>query len=146
MHNSILLAFWAGASFVLYKIVAYFLTERHYSNEAKRLGCEPAYEFKLLDFQGIRNVSRMIAADKKYDIPEYIKGRVDKACADEGKNVTTFDQKILGVRSMFTTDPKNVQAVLATQFKDFGLGEKRNVNFSALLGQGIVSFTDTNVF
>lgn len=139
MHNSILLAIWAGASFVLYKVVAYILTERYYRNEAKRLGCEPARDFKLLDFQGIRNVSRMIAADKKYDIPEYIKGRVDSACADEGKNVTTFDQKILGVRSMFTTDPKNVQAVLATQFKDFGLGEKRNVNFSALLGQGIFS-------
>lgn len=139
MHNSVLLALWAGGSFVLYKIVALLLTEHYYRNEAKRLGCEPAAEFELVDFQGIRSVLRMIAADKKFIIPDYIKGRIDKVCADKGRNITTFNQKLLGTRSMFTTDPKNVQAVLATQFKDFGLGEKRNVNFSTLLGQGIVS-------
>jgi hypothetical protein len=146
MHNSILLALWAGGSFVLYKIVAYLLTERYYRNEAIRLGCEPAHRFKLVDFQGIRTVSRMIAADKKFQIPEWLKIRIDDARADKGNNITTFSQKILGTRSMFTVDPKNVQAVLATQFKDFGLGEKRNVNFSALLGQGIVRFTVHGVF
>ena len=80
MHNSILLALWAGGSFVLYKIVALLLTERYYRNEAKRLGCEPPAGFNIVDFQGIRNVSRMIAADKKFIIPDYIKGRIDKEC------------------------------------------------------------------
>lgn len=139
MHNSIILAFWAGGSFILYKIVTILLTERYYRNEAKRLGCEPPAEFNLIDFEGIRNMSRIIEADKKYNIPDFIKARVDKECADEGRTITTFNQKLLGARTIFTTDPKNVQAVLATKFKDFGLGEKRNYNFSALLGQGIVS-------
>ncbi|KAF2630174.1 cytochrome P450 52A12 [Macroventuria anomochaeta] len=139
MHNTILLALWAGVSFVLYKIVVYFLTERHHRNAAKRLGCEPAYQFRLFDIQGIRNVLRIIAADKKSRVPEHVKERVDNACADEGKNITTFGQKILGTRTAFTVDPMNIQAVLATQFKDFGLGETRNESFAPLLGKGIFS-------
>ena len=130
-------------SFILYKVVASFITERHHSNAARRLGCEPAYRYKLFDFQGIRNVSGIIAADKKQRVPDYLKERVDTACAEEGKNITTFGQHILGTRSTFTVHPKNVQAVLATQFKDFGLGERRNGNFSPLLGQGIVSIVQT---
>lgn len=138
MHNYILLTLWAGGSFLVYKLVAFFIAEIHHRNAAKRLGCEAAYQHRQLDFQGIRNVSRIIAADKKSRVPDYLKERVDIACAEEGKTITTFDQKILGTRSTFTIDPKNVQAVLATQFKDFGLGERRNGNFSPLLGQGIV--------
>lgn len=139
MHNSIILALWAGVSFILYKVVASFITERHHRNAAKRLGCELPYRQKGFDILGIRDVSRIIAADKKQRVPAYIKGRVDDACVVAGRRITTIDQKILGARSTFTVHPKNIQAVLATQFKDFGLGERRNGNFSPLLGQGIVS-------
>lgn len=140
MHTSILLALWAGLSFILYKIVSHVLIELHYRREAKSLGCEDAYKFKLWDVQGIRNVSRMIAADKRCEIPQYLKGRVDNACAEEGKILMTFANTVLGVESIFTNDPKNVQAVLATQFKDFGLGHLRNSGFSQLLGNGVVSY------
>jgi hypothetical protein len=40
---------------------------------------------------------------------------------------------------IITIDPKNIQAILAVQFKEFGLGEGRNGNFNPLLGHGIVS-------
>jgi hypothetical protein len=139
MHNTILLALWASVSFVLYKVIASILTERHHRNAAKKLGCEPAHQFKGFDIQGIRNVMRIIKADKESRVPDFLKARVDDACALEGKNITTFDQNLLGARGFFTIDPKNVQAVLATQFKDFGLGERRNGNFAPLLGHGIVS-------
>jgi len=36
-----------------------------------------------------------------------------------------------------TVDPKNIQAVLATQFHDFSLGQTRRGNFFPLLGNGI---------
>lgn len=35
-----------------------------------------------------------------------------------------------------TIDPENVKAVLATNFKDFGLGQRQRA-FGPLLGQGI---------
>src|SRR3954451_22631696 len=36
-----------------------------------------------------------------------------------------------------TSDPLNIQALLATQFHEFGLGPTRKQNFHALLGNGI---------
>ncbi|KAG9731232.1 cytochrome P450, partial [Aureobasidium melanogenum] len=44
---------------------------------------------------------------------------------------------ILGNEAHFTSDPKNIQALLATQFKDFGLGSARIGNFGPLMGDGI---------
>lgn len=42
------------------------------------------------------------------------------------------------VRSFTATiEPRNVQAILATKFKDFELGDNRKKSFEPLLGQGI---------
>ena len=49
---------------------------------------------------------------------------------------TTFEQILLGSRGIDTIDPKNLEAVLSTQFDEFGLGA-RSDNFRALLGHGI---------
>ena len=49
---------------------------------------------------------------------------------------TTFEQVLLGSRGVDTIDPKNIEAVLSTQFDEFGLGA-RSDNFRALLGHGI---------
>jgi len=46
---------------------------------------------------------------------------------------------IFGNPMTFTIEPENIQAILAKQFKEFGLGETRNANFNPLLGHGIVS-------
>lgn len=140
MHDSILLVLWAGVSFILYRLIAAFLTERRHRNVAEKLGCEPAYQFKLFDIQGIRNVTRVIKADKEGRVTDYLKGQIDDACALEGRNITSFDSRMPGSRGIFTVEPKNIQAVLATQFKEFGLGERRNINFSSALGKGIVGF------
>jgi len=48
----------------------------------------------------------------------------------------TFEQILLGSRGIDTADPKNLEAVLSTQFEEFGLGA-RSDNFRALLGHGI---------
>jgi len=49
---------------------------------------------------------------------------------------TTFEQVLLGNRGINTVDPKNIEAVLSTQFDEFGLGA-RSDNFRVLLGHGI---------
>lgn len=93
----------------------------------------------VLDPLGLQNISRILKADKAGRIPQYFKERTDSACVENGKNITTIHQHIMGGESIFTVEPRNIQAVLATQFKDFGLGKVRNRNFSPLLGHGIVS-------
>ncbi|KAL8740842.1 MAG: hypothetical protein Q9190_006493 [Brigantiaea leucoxantha] len=48
----------------------------------------------------------------------------------------TLEQVFLGTRAFGTIDPRNLEAMLSTQFKDFGFGPRRNI-FFPLLGDGI---------
>lgn len=77
-------------------------------------------------------------------MPQYLKERTEGICEREGRIHATFYQNLLGSPAVFTVDPKNIQTILATQFKDFGLGAARNNNFYPLLGWGIVSPTNSN--
>lgn len=51
-------------------------------------------------------------------------------------NGTTWSASLMGQSMINTIDPENVKAVLATNFKDYGLGQ-RIVAFGPLLGHGI---------
>ncbi|KAJ4400062.1 hypothetical protein N0V91_008943 [Didymella pomorum] len=68
---------------------------------------------------------------------EYMRGTFDNTSANH--TVQTYETKILGDQVIFTSDPKNIQAMLATQFKDFELGQVRRGSFAPLLGHGIFS-------
>ncbi len=58
----------------------------------------------------------------------------------EGRECTTFQVYFPpGELHFFTFDPRNMQAILATQFKDFQLPSSRLSAFRQLFGQGIVS-------
>lgn len=48
----------------------------------------------------------------------------------------TFTIVSMGRKFWVTRDPENVKAILATNFKDFGIGERFR-SMGALLGQGI---------
>lgn len=50
---------------------------------------------------------------------------------------STWVQCFLGTDVFVTVDPKNIQAILATQFDDFALGKTRRGNFWPMLGNGI---------
>ncbi|KAF2849382.1 cytochrome P450 52A12 [Plenodomus tracheiphilus IPT5] len=139
MHSSILLALWVIVSFVIYKIVASVIVSRRHAAVARHLGCQPAHTIKTFDPLGLVNVWRILKADREFRIPQYLKNRIDTACVDNNRTISTFSQGLMGAVAHFTIEPENIQAVLAKQFKDFGLGERRNGNFSPLLGHGIFS-------
>jgi len=50
---------------------------------------------------------------------------------------TTFEARMLGRTVVNTIEPRNIQALLATQFNDFGLGDRRIAAFEPLLGHSI---------
>lgn len=54
-----------------------------------------------------------------------------------GRECTTFSFNVLGTKVYFTSDPKNIQAILATQFADYDLGSTRHAIMSQTLGDGI---------
>lgn len=50
---------------------------------------------------------------------------------------STFGVNLMGDYVIFTNEPKNVQAVLVTKFKDFEIGQRRRDNSAELLGIGV---------
>lgn len=49
----------------------------------------------------------------------------------------TTESRIFNMRIVFTTDPDNIKAMLATQFSDFGKGEPFHEEWSDFLGDSI---------
>ena len=137
MHGSLFICLWALVAFIAYKICRYVANEVYHWRNARRLGCKPPPWLFPQDPLGITNIRRIYAADKESRVPQYLQDLTVKAI--ERHNSHTFKQSVMGTRFLFTVDPKVMQTILATQFKDFGIGMSRNGNFGALLGDGIVS-------
>jgi hypothetical protein len=75
-------------------------------------------------------------------MPEYVRETQNIVSKQEGRAVSTLQfRRPIWKYDYFTSDPKNIQAILALQFKEFGLGDARNGNFEPLLGHGIVSIS-----
>ncbi|GME22029.1 Cytochrome p450 family protein [Neofusicoccum parvum] len=137
MQPTVFLGLWAIAAFALYRAIAYAATRRARARRARELGCKPAPMFNRGDPLGIGNVRNLLKADREKRLPEYSEERVREISAREGRPVTTMRNVIAGEQSFFTIEPRNIQALLATKFKDFELGKSRGGNFRPLLGHGI---------
>lgn len=131
--------FWlfllAGA-LALRVVWAIVLALQHGRN-ARRLGCGPIPRYPS-DWLGISNVRAMIRADKEKLVPELAIGRIQYMSDREGRYVSTFGNRLFTQSIIITVDPKNIQAMLATQFKDFELGKARSDSMHPLVGTGIV--------
>lgn len=121
-------------------VFRYILSRWQHARNGRKLGCGPipAYPINLL---GTSTLKESLQADKEKLIPEMSERRVKYMSDKEGRLVSTFGLTSLNKRHIFTVDPKNIQAILATQFKDFELGKPRRNALHALLGTGIVSST-----
>ncbi|KAF2001063.1 cytochrome P450 [Amniculicola lignicola CBS 123094] len=139
MHSTLLLPVWAFVSYIIYLIASSVLTSRHHRRRAHELHCADPPRVRTADPIGIINIRAMLKADKESRMPQYLCERYEASCEREGKRLGTFCQNILGSWSVFTTEPENIKAILASQFKEFGLGDTRNNNFAPLLGHGIFS-------
>lgn len=117
--------------FALYKTVNSITSQRRHRAEAERLGCKPPQLVSNSLPFGIDHVLRFLKADSEKRFPDMMVERV----AEQGRS--TFQTNLLGLETLLTTDPKNIQALLATQFQDFCLGKDRRGNFFPLLGNGI---------
>lgn len=107
--------------------------------KARQLGCGSVPLYYKGDPWGIGTLRESIGADKAKQILKMSEERMQRVSDREGRQVTTMRMKQMGRESITTNDPKNIQAVLATQFKDFELGYSRKTSLSPLLGAGIVS-------
>ncbi|KAL9000148.1 MAG: hypothetical protein Q9188_005739 [Gyalolechia gomerana] len=98
---------------------------------ARRYGCKPARADRHWDpILGVDFVISTIHASRgKYQLED-----LAQRFATIGR---TFTSNVLGEVLIFTDEPKNTQAVLATHFNDFDIGELRRQATVKLLGHGI---------
>jgi hypothetical protein len=117
---------------VLYKFLTLIITKYKHAGLANRLGCKPAPELPSRDPLGINNVIRMKKCNNAGRLLHHIMERNEISSKQEGRTVFTFRTHIFRNWLIFTCDPKNIQALLATQFDDFHLGSIRFGTFSPL--------------
>ncbi|KAE8144584.1 cytochrome P450 [Aspergillus avenaceus] len=113
-------------------------TRIRHAQHARQWGCGtvPSYPSDIL---GISTLKELLRADKEKQIPPLFQKRVERMSAREGRNITTYRLRQAGKDLIFTAEPKNIQAILATQFKEFTLGQSRKNALRPLLGPGIFS-------
>jgi hypothetical protein len=117
---------------VLYKLLKFIITKYQQASVAKRLGCKPPPELPSRDPLGINNMVRMIKSNNAGRLPHHFMERNEAVSKQEGRTVFTYQAHLARNWLIFTVDPKNIQAILATQFKDFELGPVRFGTFSPL--------------
>lgn len=137
MHLSLLLPLVGVVSFVLYRILNRIVVRRQNAAKARQLGCQEAPSFPSGGFLNLQHLKRLQAADAQLLFPDLLLERQEEMNRLHGRTCTTFKTGILGQTMMFTSDPKNIQAMLATQFNDFEIGPIRFDIMGAALGDGI---------
>jgi len=131
MNHYIVAGLGVLVSYICYMVVSSFLSHRYHARRASELGCKPAfYRSHTLPF-GLDLAIRLFKADQNRRVPTEFHDIYNEV------QHPTYEQRFLGTSGLITVDPKNIQALLATQFNDFSIGELRRNNFLPLLGNGI---------
>lgn len=117
---------------LLVYVVRLVLLEIFHARRATRLGCKPAYIRPYRWPLGLDILKRYINAANAQVLQND-----DLDLYKELGSRSTWYQNILGTWHYYTMEPKNIQAILATQFKDFELGPLRRGALGPVVGNGI---------
>jgi hypothetical protein len=124
-----------AALFTIYLVLA----NTRQNVKAKSLGCKPTPLFRPWDIFGVANFKIELNGVKTHRLSNAFLFRKNEMSATIGRDCKTFRIKYPpGETWYYTFDPKNLQAVLATQFQDFQQPAARVAAFEPLLGLGIV--------
>lgn len=132
MNRFVLLLFGPLTAFALYLLVSKITKSHRQAATAKKLGCKPPPVYTTRDPIGLENILELTRENDAGHLPQHIAERFDRLSKREGYEVLTSTTHIFRNWLMATRDPKNVQAILATQFKEFSLGPIRFGTFSPL--------------
>jgi cytochrome P450 len=130
--NTSTIAAVAGVLLLFYHLLHKVVLHYRHIQKAKELGCQPVPLEPTKWPLGIDIVLRMLEAAKQERVPDFLEDRF-KAMGPR----YTWKMKVLGTSNLITAEPKNVQAILATQFNDFAMGATRIQNLKQVLGRSI---------
>jgi hypothetical protein len=120
---------------IVYQVLNSLIIARQHAKRAAKLGCQRVPSLPHKWPLGLDFMLRLANADAAGLLPDFVVTLYNEMGG--GQKGATYQQNFLGNIGIVTVDPKNIQAILATQFKDFALGETRRGNFFPLLGNGI---------
>jgi hypothetical protein len=124
---------YAILGFVLYHVFVRLQNRRLQARLARDWNCEPCVKVsRLLDPLGILTIRRLLAAAEQGRMLEIIREMFENTSNVVGRPVHTAQSRILDSIVYTTREPKNIQAILATQFQDFSLGANRHGTFAPL--------------
>lgn len=118
---------WLGIAFLL----VYVVSRNSAARKAQvQHGCQPLRQYRRKDpILGLDYVIESVRAFRQHRFLATLQHRHEK-------HGTTFGIRVFSSRGIFTIDPKNIQAILSTRFKDYSLGNRSTV-MGPLLGRGI---------
>ena len=129
----------------LVTIFIFFLAAKYiYSQSQTHLiklttNCHSPINIPQLDpFLGLDIFRLQLKALREHKVLEVGKARFEKY----GR---TWSVRMMGKTLINTIEPENIKAVLATEFKNFGLGERQRA-FDPLLGKGIFTTGMLRIF
>lgn len=117
-------------SLVIVLVALYVLNRKYVEYKfTKAYGCKDP-KLMPLGFMGFAAIKEIFGHMQHGTILEFF----DNTLMEQ--NAPTMKIYVAGMKIIFTVEPENIKAVLATQFNDFALGS-RHAHFSPLLGDGI---------
>lgn len=131
MIQKYLIALGVIVGFLLYRIGLYVQQRRAESKLARKWNCSPCPTFPHADPLGLWEVRLLLSAAREGKLLHMISHWKDMMSEMTGRPINTFQGRT-GSRFWMTSDPKNIQALLATNFQDFDLGPTRRSIFSPL--------------
>lgn len=131
MANYLVLGLGLVAASIVYLFISSILSSYRHARKARELGCEAPVERQNRLPLAVDLTWQIIKADRENVVPPFFL----QTYKEMGR--PTWTQNFLGTMAIVTCDPKNIQALLATQFNDFEIGEQRRGNFFPMLGNGI---------
>lgn len=121
------------------RLLRSFYSTWHHAQKARSIGCGEPPVYPGRDPFGISILLETLEAAREKLLPQLAERRMAFLSRQHDRYVFTFRMCQAGRQNLFTADPKNIQAMLATQFKDFGLGDTRRNVADPVVGHGIVS-------
>jgi cytochrome P450 len=116
--------------FVLYRLISSAVTSYRNHRFAVANGCRPPKRWYSGPY-GLLEFRRFMKRASQGQHVEYMASRWDSI------GLNTYVMNVFGRDSINTIESRNIQAILATNFKDYCLGDHRVEAFHALLGDGI---------
>ncbi|TVY92117.1 Cytochrome P450 monooxygenase [Lachnellula willkommii] len=122
-----------GSLYILYLLVQATITSHRRYLISRKHGCKPVPSYPHTDpIFGLDVFLKNFKLSNTGGFLDDVKRKFENVIGGY-----TFTQLLLGDRQIFTAEPENIKAILATQFKDFQLPPRRKAAFQPIFGHGI---------